>query len=116
MGNPETGLSIFCLSILLSIACGVALMKFMPKFVVTRKWMILEAPKANDKPLKVSSSPRVKPGDVGEASSTLRPIGSGMFGTEKVEVISDGEFLKKGAAIEVIRVEGQKVVVRSCTV
>lgn len=117
MDSPQTGMTIFCLSVLLSTVCGYFLMKFMPKFFVTRKFLVLEPPKPTAKgAAAVAKAPSVQPGDVGEAATTLRPVGSALFGTDRLEVVSEGEFLKKGARVEVVRVEGQKVVVRSCQV
>ena len=115
MKDPETGLSIFCLSVLLSMASGYLVMKFLPKFVITRKLFMLEPPTADKKAKKIVAAPAVVVGDIGEAVSTLRPIGTAKFGDKRVEVISEGEFLKKGQAVEVVRVEAQKVVVKSCS-
>jgi len=115
MDSPQAGLGIFCLSVLLSMVSGYLLVKFLPKFVVTKKLFVLEPPTSEGTAKKVSlSAPQVVVGDVGQAVSTLRPVGTAMFGTRRVEVISEGEFLKKGEAVEVVRVEAQKVVVRSC--
>lgn len=53
----------------------------------------------------------VKTGDVGIASTTLRPAGKAMFGEEMVDVVSDGEFIDSGAKVRVLHVEGVKVIV-----
>ncbi|MFA5504177.1 MAG: NfeD family protein [Vulcanimicrobiota bacterium] len=113
MDNPQTGLGIFILSILLSMLSGYLLMKYLPRFVVTRKLLVLEPPEAGPKPV-LAPTPLVAVGDKGQTVSTLRPIGTAMFGTQRMEVISEGDFLKKGETVEVIRVEAQKVVVRAC--
>lgn len=49
---------------------------------------------------------------VGIAKTVLRPAGTGMFGDKYVDVVTEGEFLTKGTAIRVIRIEGARVVVR----
>ncbi len=119
MDSPQAGLGIFCLSVLLSIVSGYFLMKFMPKFFVTRKLFVLEPPEAGVKVNEAAGlavSHLLQPGDVGEVTNSLRPVGMALFGTDRLEVVSEGEFLKKGARVEVVRVEGQKVVVRSCQV
>ena len=116
MESPQAGLGIFSLSILLSMLGGYLVFKFLPRFFVIRKTFILEPPVAQTPAQKSLNLPLVQPGDVGEALSTLRPVGTVLFGTERVEVLSEGEFLKKGQTVEVVRVEGQKVVVRSCQV
>lgn len=49
----------------------------------------------------------------GKALTTLRPAGTVQFGEEKVDVVTEGEFLKAGTAVKVIRVDGARVIVRS---
>ncbi|HIB65568.1 MAG TPA: hypothetical protein EYO33_10785, partial [Phycisphaerales bacterium] len=88
-------------------------------FFVTRKLFVLEPPEAGVKVNEAAGlavSHLLQPGDVGEVTNSLRPVGMALFGTDRLEVVSEGEFLKKGARVEVVRVEGQKVVVRSCQV
>ena len=114
MDSPQAGLGIFCLSILLSMVSGYVLMKFLPKFFVTKKFLVLEPPTSEKSSKSAPPAPPVSVGDRGEAASTLRPVGTAVFGTHRVEVLSEGEFLKKGQAVEVVRVEAQKVVVKSC--
>lgn len=50
-------------------------------------------------------------GKTGTVISALRPSGSAQIDGEKVDVISDGEFLLPGTKIKVIKVEGLSVVV-----
>jgi membrane-bound serine protease (ClpP class) len=51
-------------------------------------------------------------GAIGEAKSDLRPSGIGRFDDENVDVIADGEFIPRGAAICVIKIKEGKVIVR----
>ena len=57
-------------------------------------------------------SDRLQLGRVGVALSPLRPAGVADIGGSRVDVVSDGGFVSAGAAIEVTRVEGNRVVVR----
>ncbi len=52
-------------------------------------------------------------GQEGFAASMLRPSGTGQFGREKLTVLTEGTFVKKGAPIKVVRIEGGKLVVES---
>jgi membrane-bound serine protease (ClpP class) len=52
-------------------------------------------------------------GDIGTAEVPLRPSGKGWFGTTLVDVVSEGEYIKAGQAIEVIKRHGNRVVVRA---
>jgi len=51
-------------------------------------------------------------GKTGKATSSLRPSGSVWIGGERIDVISEGDYVEKGTEVEVIRVEGTRVVVR----
>jgi membrane-bound serine protease (ClpP class) len=52
-------------------------------------------------------------GREGVALTTLRPAGTAQFGNDKVDVVTEGEFLKAGTPIKVMRVDGARVLVRS---
>ena len=49
----------------------------------------------------------------GRALSDLRPAGVARFGDERVDVVSDGDYVAAGSTIDVLRVEGVRVVVRA---
>jgi len=51
-------------------------------------------------------------GKQGTAHSTLRPAGIALIEGRRVDVVSEGEFIDPGAAIEVVQVDGNRVVVR----
>lgn len=48
----------------------------------------------------------------GKALTMLRPTGTAEFDGEKVDVVTEGEFIQVGSHIEVIRVEGFRIIVR----
>jgi len=51
-------------------------------------------------------------GQTGVAVSMLRPSGEARIGGRKYDVVTEGEIVSKGAAIEVRHVEGNRIVVR----
>lgn len=51
-------------------------------------------------------------GKRGKSVTVLRPAGIAEFDGEKVDVVTDGEFLPKGADVEVIEAAGRRIVVR----
>ncbi len=51
-------------------------------------------------------------GEQGIAASTLRPSGKASFGDQFLDVVSDGAYIDHGTLIEVIRVSGNRIVVR----
>ncbi len=48
----------------------------------------------------------------GKTSTPLTPAGKAMFGDQLIDVVSDGEFLPRGADVYVIEIAGNRVVVR----
>ena len=50
--------------------------------------------------------------DRGTAVSPLRPAGKARFGDEYVDVVTEGGFVEKGSEVRVIRIRGNRVVVR----
>lgn len=50
-------------------------------------------------------------GKTGIALTSLRPVGVGIFGKEKLDVITEGDFISKGEKIEIVKVEGTKIIV-----
>ncbi|MDR3289222.1 MAG: hypothetical protein LBT22_07325 [Peptococcaceae bacterium] len=51
-------------------------------------------------------------GKEGRALSLLRPAGTGEFDGERLDVVTEGGFISNGAKIQIIAVEGLRIVVR----
>ncbi len=51
-------------------------------------------------------------GAVGTAATMLRPAGMARFGDEYVDVVTEGGFVPAGARVQVIEIEGNRVVVK----
>ena len=51
--------------------------------------------------------------DIGEVVSILRPTGKARFGNAIVDVVTEAEFLDKGAKVEIIEIHGNRVVVKA---
>ena len=52
-------------------------------------------------------------GKAGTVLSTCRPAGNVDFDGVKLDVVSRGEFIEKGALVEVIEIEGNRIVVKT---
>lgn len=52
-------------------------------------------------------------GHTGTALTDLRPSGTAVVGDERIDVVSEGEWVRAGAAVVVVRSEGYKHVVRA---
>lgn len=101
------------LALLAAVVGSLVLLRFLPHLPYARK-LVLDT--ALGAPAGYASAPE---GDLrwvgkhGTATSPLRPAGIGEFEGERVDVVSDGAFVEAGAAIEVVRVEGNRIVVRA---
>ena len=51
-------------------------------------------------------------GKTGTVTSQCRPSGNADFDGVKLDVVSNGDFIEKGALIEVIEIEGNRIVVK----
>lgn len=112
-GGTAAGLAIFMLTTMLSVLAGFMAIRLLPHNRFTRKLFILQPPQ-NDSPAPATPAgytPAV--GEKGVAATSLRPGGYASFGNERVDVTAENEFVPKGQAVEVLRTEGFKVVVRS---
>jgi len=58
----------------------------------------------------VSSSELV--GKRGVTVTPLRPAGTALFGDQRIDVVTEATFIPQGASVEVVAVEGKRVIVR----
>ena len=110
-------------ALMVVIAVAVVLNRFLPSIPFINR-LILTPPgyAANDgeglklkpsllKRMTVTGS--ISVGMVGTTASSLRPTGKAMFGELYVDVVSDGAYIDHGTKIEVIRLAGNRIIVRS---
>jgi membrane-bound serine protease (ClpP class) len=50
-------------------------------------------------------------GSVGLALTDLRPAGAGRFGSERIDVVSDSNWIEAGTPIRIVRSDGYRHVV-----
>ena len=77
--------------------------------------LILVPPESGGGEAAVSTGPgdqsAVRVGSCGVAVSYLRPAGKARFGTQYVDVVTEGAFITKGSQVEVLEIRGNRVVV-----
>lgn len=100
------------------IGAGVAafiIARFLPKVPVANRMVL--APTAE----REAADPTILPGAaqaaallgaIGVSSTVLRPAGTVQFGEEYVDVVSDGGFIPAGTRVQVVEVEGTRIVVK----
>ncbi|MDR4467399.1 MAG: hypothetical protein MRJ68_03755 [Nitrospira sp.] len=101
------------LALLIAIVVALVFLRFAPRVPFGRP-LVLETGLGTE--LGYASAPegdRHWLGKQGAAASMLRPAGIAQFDHERVDVVTEGEFVEAGEPIEVIRVDGNRIVVRS---
>jgi membrane-bound serine protease (ClpP class) len=99
------------LSLLLAIAASLALLRVLPRLPFGRRLVLETELPAGAEGASAPEGDRLWLGKRGTAASPLRPAGIAHFDNERVDVVSDGEFIETGEPIAVIRVDGNRIVV-----
>jgi membrane-bound serine protease (ClpP class) len=107
-----TALGRVAVSLLLAIAAALALLRFLPRLPFGRQLVLETELTAREGFASTPETDRAWLGKRGTAASTLRPAGIADIEGERVDVVSDGEFIDAGDPITVVRVDGNRIVVR----
>jgi membrane-bound serine protease (ClpP class) len=101
-------------SLALSLAAALLLLRALPRLPFGRR-LILQAALPAGQGTDGGEPPRREPSPARQSGRTLtplRPAGTAEFGGERVDVVSEGDFLEADEAVEVVRRDGNRVVVR----
>ncbi len=101
----------------LGVALGAAILLayFLAKYLPNTPFyhrIVLGATVPSSIPLPVSSAVlAIAAGMTGIARTTLRPSGKAIFGEQLVDVVSRGEYIPAEAPVQIVQIEGSRVVV-----
>ena len=118
-GLLVTNLSQLTLMFVLVLALGAVMWRVMPKVPGFNK-MFLVPPGSGDEPASNSvtsglgidnDSLVALVGRTGEAATTLKPTGTIELDGDRIDVVTEGEFVEQGARVRVLYVEGNRVLV-----
>jgi membrane-bound serine protease (ClpP class) len=107
-----TALGRVAVSLLLAIGAALALLRFLPRLPYGRRLILETELAAGEGFASAPEMDRAWLGKRGSAVSRLRPAGIADIEGERVDVVSDGEFIDAGDSITVTRVDGNRIVVR----
>lgn len=100
------------IALLIALVASFALLRVVPRLPFARRLILASSlgtgPAHGSAPL----SDQRWAGKRGRASSALRPAGIADIEGERVDVVSDGALIERGASIEVTHVDGNRIVVR----
>ncbi len=107
-----TALGQVALSILIAVIAALILLRYFPRLPFGKRLVLDKKLPAEEGYASTPEEDRRWLGKRGTAGSDLRPAGIAHFNGERVDVVSDGDFIKAGQPIEVARVDGNRIVVR----
>lgn len=99
------------LALLLALAASLALLRLLPRLRFGRRLVLEPALLAGTAGAAAPERDYAWLGKHGITTSPLRPAGLAHIDGTRVDVVSDGEFIEVGQPIEVIRVDGNRIVV-----
>ena len=108
-----TAVTRVAVSLLLAIAVSLALLRFLPRLPFGRRLVLETELTAREGFASAPETDRAWLGKRGTAASTLRPAGIADIEGERVDVVSDGDFIEAGELITVVRVDGNRIVVQA---
>jgi len=85
--------------------------RFLPASPIFKRMELTAATNAADGYTTAKSDAASQLGATGVAETMLRPSGKGRFGSQIVDVVTEGDLIEKGVAIKITAVQGSRVVV-----
>jgi membrane-bound serine protease (ClpP class) len=103
------------ISILLAMAGAFALFRMLPSLPFGQRLVLANEIASNRDYVSGAKSEQRLVGRTGIAVSPLRPAGIADIEGSRLDVVSDGAYIEAGSAIDVTRVDGNRIVVRRST-
>jgi membrane-bound ClpP family serine protease len=109
-------ISPFGISMLGSLALVFLVARYLPHIPVLNRLMLKTAEEAGESPAAVDLPGHAELaallGAIGVAATPLRPAGKTQFGDDFVDVVAEGGYIMPGTRVQVVEVEGNRVVVK----
>lgn len=99
-------------SLLVAIAASLAMLRFLPRLPFGRRLVLATELGTGEGFASAAAGDLMWLGKRGTAASALRPAGIATLEGDRVDVVSDGEFIDAGEPITVVKVDGNRIVVR----
>jgi membrane-bound serine protease (ClpP class) len=100
-----------------AVILAFILSRFLPSIPYANRLMLRPPEDRTDLEAEPSALPGVDVaaallGQVGATTSMLRPSGTAKFGDRYIDVVTEGDFIAPGTSIQVVEVEGTRIVVK----
>ncbi|AWM36917.1 hypothetical protein GobsT_52110 [Gemmata obscuriglobus] len=113
--NLGVRISTYLFAMMGAMVAALLIGRFLPQVPYANRMMLSppsDLPEAAEAQLPGASEAAELMGAIGTTSTALRPAGVVRFGEKFVDVVSDGGFVPGGARVQVIAVEGTRIVVK----
>ena len=105
------GMTLIILSIL-AIAISMSL-RSAANGKLSRSKLVLNDTESNEAGYRSTADLEVFLGKEGVTTTVLRPTGMAEFDGVRLNVVSEGEFIQSGTQVQIVRVEGSRILVRT---
>jgi membrane-bound ClpP family serine protease len=108
-------MSYFLFALIGAVVAAFVVARFLPQVPGANRLLLApptEQPNASELALPGASEALGLLGAIGTSTTPLRPAGVVRFGDKFVDVVSDGGFIPSGSRVQVIAVEGTRIVVK----
>jgi membrane-bound serine protease (ClpP class) len=102
----------FVATILVGITAIFVVSRYFPSLGPGRR-LLLQPPEGPPVSTKTPAVPDARIGTRGRALSALRPAGTAEIDGRMVDVVTDGDWVRQGATVEVVSIEGNRVTVQA---
>ena len=114
MGLFSTNVMVLGLALVILVVAVMVLAKFLPSTPFLKRIILTSQGPEGELRASGTVEPKglVALGATGKTISRLRPAGRAAFGEKFLDVVAEGQFIGEGAAVEVIKIKGNRIVVR----
>jgi len=109
LGHVWSALARVMGAVIATVVLGVVVSRVAPRTPLGRRVLLAEASAAG---ASLPEAAGVVVGETGVATTDLRPAGKALLSGRRLDVVSEGGFVDKDAAVRVVMVEGARIVVR----
>lgn len=111
INSIEQGLLILLIAVVLSVILIIIIARFLPDAPIFKKLSLNSS--LDDKGYQVSESYSSLTGKKAKVEGTLRPAGIIITDDgERYDAVSEGTYIERGSEVEIVKVEGNRIVVR----
>jgi len=112
--TPDLQNALFQVSVsfIITFVVAIAMFKIVPKTGVWRRIALGEETRADQGYVGTITDLDYLVGKIGKTLTLLHPTGTVFVGSERLDVVSEGGFIDKNTEVKIIKIEGNRIIVR----